>query len=238
MIVRVLDTPPPPRKQSGRRIDEALALEMCRRYQAGESLNDLARAYGYTNSNAVHSVFKTRGWKCRPRPRAPVVVVHKGIRYSPDKDGFLRRCKLVEGRHDYIVLHRVIWEEANGPIPAGHMLTFKDRDRTNCQLKNLELVRRGESQRRRALAVKYPEKCCVWCRKPMSPHRNRLHPEALWAFRKRRFCGFACAGKWKRGRHKGSRLAAIAYPPSQPAPDRQQESIELIRQRKQRQGAS
>ena len=36
--------------------------------------------------------------------------------------------------------HRVIWEEANGPVPDGHIVIFCDRDRTNCTLENLMCI--------------------------------------------------------------------------------------------------
>jgi len=35
--------------------------------------------------------------------------------------------------------HKVIWENANGPVPEGHRIYFKDRDKTNTALENLEL---------------------------------------------------------------------------------------------------
>lgn len=38
--------------------------------------------------------------------------------------------------------HVLIWEAANGPIPAGSCLVFLDRDRANCDLSNLYLVTR------------------------------------------------------------------------------------------------
>lgn len=40
--------------------------------------------------------------------------------------------------------HRLIWEAANGPVAPDHAVVFKDRDRLNCQLDNLELVSRTE----------------------------------------------------------------------------------------------
>jgi hypothetical protein len=38
------------------------------------------------------------------------------------------------------LLHRVIWEQAHGAIPAGHIVTFMDCDTMNCELDNLELI--------------------------------------------------------------------------------------------------
>ena len=39
--------------------------------------------------------------------------------------------------------HRWVWEQANGPIPDGHVLRFKDADKANCELSNLELMPMG-----------------------------------------------------------------------------------------------
>lgn len=40
--------------------------------------------------------------------------------------------------------HRVEWEKVNGPIPAGHVLWFKDNNRLNWQPSNLMLVTRAQ----------------------------------------------------------------------------------------------
>ncbi len=40
--------------------------------------------------------------------------------------------------------HRMIWEEAHGPIPKTHAVVFVDGDKTNLRLDNLELITRGE----------------------------------------------------------------------------------------------
>lgn len=37
-------------------------------------------------------------------------------------------------------LHYVVWEQANGPVPDTHVLTFKDGDVENVALENLELI--------------------------------------------------------------------------------------------------
>lgn len=41
--------------------------------------------------------------------------------------------------------HRLVWEEAHGPIPKGKMIIFLDGDRTNCNLDNLEAVTKAEN---------------------------------------------------------------------------------------------
>lgn len=40
--------------------------------------------------------------------------------------------------------HRVIWEEANGLIPKGYNVQFKDKNTLNCVLENLYLISRSE----------------------------------------------------------------------------------------------
>lgn len=42
-------------------------------------------------------------------------------------------------------LHLLIWEEANGPIPEGYRVIFKDKDKQNCVLENLALVSLAEN---------------------------------------------------------------------------------------------
>jgi len=41
---------------------------------------------------------------------------------------------------DWRLLHRVIWEQHNGPIPDKHMIRFIDGNTMNCELSNLECV--------------------------------------------------------------------------------------------------
>lgn len=44
----------------------------------------------------------------------------------------------------YKLKHVHIWEQAHGPVPAGHVVIFKDGDKLNFQLSNLMLVTRAE----------------------------------------------------------------------------------------------
>ena len=53
-------------------------------------------------------------------------------------------------------VHRKVWIEANGPVPEGTMIRFKDGDRLNCDLDNLELETRIEHVLRHSIH-KYPE---------------------------------------------------------------------------------
>lgn len=45
---------------------------------------------------------------------------------------------------NFVAKHYLVWEEANGPVPKGHKLTFLDGDKQNCSLDNLKLVTNAE----------------------------------------------------------------------------------------------
>ncbi len=44
----------------------------------------------------------------------------------------------------YKLKHVHIWEKANGPVPKGHILIFKDGNQLNCDIGNLALLSRAE----------------------------------------------------------------------------------------------
>lgn len=71
-------------------------------------------------------------------------------------DGYLERKvtddpALVPARR-WTAVHRLVWEAANGPTPAGHVVVFRPGQRTNevekITLEVLELVSRGELMKR------------------------------------------------------------------------------------------
>ena len=41
--------------------------------------------------------------------------------------------------------HYLVWEEHNGPVPNGYVVTFLDNDRTNCTIENLALITKAEN---------------------------------------------------------------------------------------------
>ena len=70
-----------------------------------------------------------------------------------------------------VMKHRWVWEQANGPIPEGCNITFRDGDTRNCELNNLELVSR-EEHARRAIERESPESRKARCEKGREA-RNR-----------------------------------------------------------------
>jgi hypothetical protein len=45
-------------------------------------------------------------------------------------------------------VHKLVWEHANGPIPPGHRIWWKNRNHADCSLSNLELLSDVEHMRR------------------------------------------------------------------------------------------
>lgn len=54
-------------------------------------------------------------------------------------------------------VHLITWEAANGPLPAGHAVSFKDGNKKNTSLENLELISRAELMRRNSYHQYGPE---------------------------------------------------------------------------------
>lgn len=75
-----------------------------------------------------------------PANTRPVGTIRK------TQDGFLYYKRQAEGTQfeRWIPLHRKVWEDHNGPIPDGYCVVFKDRNRENCNIDNLILMKRGE----------------------------------------------------------------------------------------------
>lgn len=51
-------------------------------------------------------------------------------------------------RRDYVAVHHLVWREAGGEIPPGHVLLFRNGDKTDIRLDNLELITMAENMRR------------------------------------------------------------------------------------------
>lgn len=54
-------------------------------------------------------------------------------------------------------LHIIKWEAINGPLPEGHALTFRDGDKLNTAIENLELLPRSELMKRNSRHLNYPK---------------------------------------------------------------------------------
>ncbi len=59
-----------------------------------------------------------------------------------NRDGYVEVKVAERGRYAncWREKHRLVWEAANGPIPPKHCVIFKDSNRQNCVIDNLELI--------------------------------------------------------------------------------------------------
>lgn len=107
-----------------------------------------------------------KGYK--PGGRAPETQFKKGHKphtWNPigheriTKDGYLQRKMTDTGYtpNDYRMVHHLVWEQHHGPVPKGHAIVFKDRDKANIEIENLELITRAELCRRNSIHRYPPE---------------------------------------------------------------------------------
>lgn len=54
-------------------------------------------------------------------------------------------------------VHMIMWEEAHGEVPAGHIIVFRDRNTANITIENLELITRAENMQRNTIHRYPPE---------------------------------------------------------------------------------
>ncbi|MEW6648174.1 MAG: HNH endonuclease signature motif containing protein [Pseudomonadota bacterium] len=77
-----------------------------------------------------------------------------------DSDGYLKRkvrddAPKGQARHNWKYVHVILWEEHNGPVPKGHAVAFRNGNRADLRIENLELLSRRELMRRNTIH-RYP----------------------------------------------------------------------------------
>ena len=75
------------------------------------------------------------------------------------KEGYLQR-KVNDDmplQRRWKMVHHIIWEESYGPIPKGHVVVFKNGDRQDVRIENLELISRVENMKRNTIHRLPPE---------------------------------------------------------------------------------
>lgn len=91
-----------------------------------------------------------------PVNRDPDYYVIGALRVNAD--GYIdMRVSFERGAAGWRALHRILWEDAHGPIPEGHVVTFIDGDRLNVELANLQLTSRADLARRNSIHNLPPE---------------------------------------------------------------------------------
>lgn len=89
----------------------------------------------------------------RPHTWRPIGAEHV------TRDGYLERKIQDTGctRRDYRPVHHLVWFAAGREIPPGHALTFRDGDKRNVTLDNLELITRKQLMVRNTVHKYGPE---------------------------------------------------------------------------------
>lgn len=69
------------------------------------------------------------------------------------KEGYLQRKMTDTGctRRDYVPVHHLLWEQHHGPIPDGHVVAFRNGDRSDIRLENLVLISRADLMARNSI---------------------------------------------------------------------------------------
>jgi hypothetical protein len=66
------------------------------------------------------------------------------IGYRSTRDGYM----VEKTANGFKMVHVLMWEAINGPVPKGMFVVFKDRNKQNICIENLELIDRHEHMRR------------------------------------------------------------------------------------------
>jgi hypothetical protein len=105
-----------------------------------------ARTGGAKVHPAVKRLYRTHGaYKCKPK-RVSVGVVWNNMAFWWSTKGFYRMGKAVGPRRP---LQHLIWEAHYGrTMPAGSEIFFKDRDRHNFSIRNMELLSKAQMHQR------------------------------------------------------------------------------------------
>lgn len=90
----------------------------------------------------------------RPQTWQPVGTI------SDDGDGYLKKKisdrRDVPSRHNWKYLHVLAWEQHNGPVPAGHNVVFRNGNKHDIRIENLQLLSDADLMRRNT-RHRYPE---------------------------------------------------------------------------------
>ncbi|WP_289029584.1 HNH endonuclease signature motif containing protein [uncultured Algoriphagus sp.] len=91
-----------------------------------------------------------------PKGHIPKNTVSIGAITSRRNQNGIEHFWIKLGDKKWAQLKNHIWEQANGPIPSGYMVAFKDKNPKNCVIENLMLLTRQENMLRNTIH-NYPE---------------------------------------------------------------------------------
>lgn len=94
---------------------------------------------------SAEAIERTKATRFKPG-QAPANLLPVGA-IVKNADGYLLRKKQMDGSQweRWEFLHRAVWEEHNGPIPEGMMVSFKNSDKEDLAIDNLMLITKAEN---------------------------------------------------------------------------------------------
>lgn len=131
--------------------------------EAGKSLQESGKAHQFSKGHIPTNKGQKMPEHVYERAKATmfkkghVPVNHKPVGYERiTRDGYVE-VKVAES-NKFVLKHRRIWEQANGSIPEGYNVQFRDGDRQNFSLENLYLINRVEQFKNvNCMYARYPK---------------------------------------------------------------------------------
>jgi len=117
-----------------------LAAEMTKAYESGLSLAQIGAKFGRTRQS-VFAMLKSRGVPLRTQAPRPAQFFN-GRKYTLRNHGYFGATTAPR-----TLMHRDVWEHANGQIPDGWDVHHKDEDKANNDISNLECLPKAEHTR-------------------------------------------------------------------------------------------
>lgn len=94
-------------------------------------------------------------------------------------------CYIKLSEHEWVMYHVHLWIQANGSVPAGYILVFKDRDSLNVVLDNIEPITMEENMQRNRNSIKLAESMrIIWKAEKLrvrngQPQKTKLRVSSL-----------------------------------------------------------
>ena len=117
------------------------ANAMYEAYESGLSLAEVGEMFGVTRQS-VYAAFKRRGLELRPKPQPLPAIIFGGRKYTMRNTGYYGATEGDRG-----LLHRHMWEAANGPIPENYDIHHIDGNKTHNAVSNFECLPKSEHAR-------------------------------------------------------------------------------------------
>lgn len=139
---------------SGRNVKGHAQNGIGRRFQKGHvPANKGPRRPGWYRGRMRETQFKKGGF---PPNRDPDFYVLGALRVNAD--GYIdMRVSFAPAARGWRALHLILWEDAHGPINTRtHCLRFRDGERLNVCIDNLECITRAENGRRNVMWRRLP----------------------------------------------------------------------------------